>query len=153
VIKTTCTPEVTELFCDAIRLGLSYRDAARVAGIAPRTANDWRAQGREEIEPYATFLAAVERAQGEGAQARLELIMGAALKDWKAAAWIQERRDPADYGTHRLEVTGADGAPLQMSRTEIVIVPAEVPPEQWEAFATRELSRAKAIRVEAEGEG
>ena len=36
-----------------------------------------------------------------------------AMPSWQAAAWKLERRDPERWGRRRVELTGADGAPLQ----------------------------------------
>jgi hypothetical protein len=43
----------------------------------------------------------------------MKKIKAAASLDWRAAAWILERRYPADYGRNVLEVTGSAGGPLK----------------------------------------
>jgi len=42
----------------------------------------------------------------------LERIEAAAKTDWRSAAWMLEHLHPAHFARNRIEVTGADGAPL-----------------------------------------
>ena len=87
------TPELTERFVRAIRLGMRYVDACRYVNISPRTWGHWQNRGSMGEEPYASFLSAVKDAEAEGMLSCLESIERAHRnKDWKAAAWLLERR-------------------------------------------------------------
>jgi transposase len=101
---TKYTPEVGEKLCTAVRHGLTYKLAAAYAGVHYDTLNEWR-RGKPE------FSDALTRAEAEGALARMLRIEKAASDgDWRAAAWIQERRYPQDYGRtveQKVEHSGA----------------------------------------------
>ena len=48
----------------------------------------------------------------EGQVTKVETTVRHAQPDPRSAMWLLERTRPADYGRTRIEVTGADGAPL-----------------------------------------
>ena len=54
------------------------------------------------------------RARGESALKLMLTINKAGTMDWRAAAWILERRFPKDFGKQLVEVTGEDGAPMRV---------------------------------------
>jgi len=86
-------PELQERFCHAVRMGMRYQDACRYVKITPATFQTWTNRGAMGDEPYATFTCAVKAAETEGMMACLESIERAHRnKDWKAAAWLLERR-------------------------------------------------------------
>ncbi len=59
------------------------------------------------------FELALQRAVARGAAVRLRKIEAAAeAGDWRAAAWGLEHCLPEFFAKNRVEVTGADGAPL-----------------------------------------
>lgn len=103
------TPPVVETICDGIRKGLSYKLAAQRAGVGFDAFNRWRKSNR-------AFRDQVEVAEAEGAYANIERIDTAAQGDWKAAAWLLERRHPEAYSRkERLELDGKiDTTPAQV---------------------------------------
>ena len=103
---TKLTPKVRDAICEGIRLGMTYKHAAMAAGITERTFYHWVERGKNGDEPYAQFLQALSGAEAEGIRKNLDAIQGASEKDWRAAAWLLERRHPAEYG-RREEVTHA----------------------------------------------
>lgn len=139
---TDCTPEVTRRICEALRIGCT-RDAAAAAGLISRTAMaTWIRKGNDGIEPYAQFVQEVQRAEDEAEQILLLTIQAQASADWKAAAWILERRRPQQWArTQRTELTGANGGAVQM-QAQVVEIPAQA------ASAT-----AWAAQVAADGQG
>ena len=49
--------------------------------------------------PFAAFLTTLKRAEGAGVERALRVIREASESGtWQAAAWLVERRYPADYG-------------------------------------------------------
>ena len=77
------------------------------------------------------FFDAVERAKADSALRLISQITLQAPADWRAAAFILERRFPDDYG-RRAELTGKAGGPVQVDtkvQTQHVFQPT---PELWD---------------------
>lgn len=51
-------------------------------------------------------------------------------KDWRALAWVQEHRFPDRYGKRQVELTGKDGAAIQVA-TSVVVLPGKVSVDEW----------------------
>ena len=82
-----------ERIIQAIGAGCSYEMSADYAGISRQTLWNWIKKGEEGNDrAYVTFLDNIKSAEIEGAMANLGTIQEASKKDWKAAAWILERR-------------------------------------------------------------
>lgn len=105
---------VTELVCRALRAGATLQSAASYAGIAESTLWDWLKNGRraDGDTPQRAFAFAVDKALAE-------CVVGAVAKisdadDWRAHAWLLERRFPSDFGqVTRTEIGNADGQPFR----------------------------------------
>lgn len=109
---TLCTPEVVNEIADAIKGGMSYEDAAALAGISRATLQNWKARAKAENERlqekgarirkkeqvFVDFLDTLKRAELEGKQYLLTIIANAGKKQWQASAWLLERRYPDEYG-------------------------------------------------------
>ena len=77
----------------AISAGCTYEMSADYAGITRSTLWNWLKKGEDpQQKSYCTFLDQVKRAEVEGAMVHLGTIAQASQKDWKASAWILERR-------------------------------------------------------------
>ena len=112
---TTCSRKLAESVCNGLRAGLSIDAACVTAGISATSYHAWRARA-EEGGVFAEFAELTTRALSEGG-ARLEaVIIKAAPADWRAAAFILERRFP-DTWSKRTQITGADGGPVQAEVT------------------------------------
>ena len=102
---TVRTPDVAERVLLAVSKGVPFTHAARLAGISYSAFCDWRNTDAE-------FRGRLEEAISSGVEERLATIVESARTDWRAAeAWLRLVL-PAEYGRQRLELTGADGAPL-----------------------------------------
>ena len=110
------TPEVQAVLLKAVERGLPLKESALLAGISYDTLNRWRNNGESETaEPvFRNFCKALLQAQAKAVDTLVSQIQSAAKKgDWKAAAWILERRHPHDWGRQeRLEHTGPNGSPI-----------------------------------------
>jgi hypothetical protein len=133
---TDCTPETTAKICAALRLGVSQECAATSAGITERSFYIWLEKGREGLEPYVQFLQEVHAAENDAEMELVNLIKASAQDDWKAGAWILERRHPRRWGRlDRSEISGANGGPVQVA-AQVVEIPAQLPTaEAWAAVA------------------
>ena len=75
------------------------------------------------------FSDTVSRARADSALRLVSQITLQAPTDWRAAAFLLERRFPDDYGK-RSEVTGKDGGPVKVeTKTQHVFQPT---PELWD---------------------
>lgn len=114
---TKFTQETVARLLDGIRAGLPIHLACSAAGITETTFYEWQRgefpyHAKKELKQQ--FSEELTRAKGESALSNINLIKNAALEDWRAAAWILERRFPQDFGKQALEITGADGGPVQI---------------------------------------
>lgn len=84
----------------AVRLGMSFKDAAACAGVSYMTFNRWRERGMAPNAPeeYCDFCRRLDVARAEVQNDCLKQINKAAIEDWKAAAWLLERLNPEDWG-------------------------------------------------------
>lgn len=120
---TKLTPEVEDAMVRAILVGASYKTACQYAGISYQTFLNWRKragavkerQGKSRNAPsdefdvrLIGFVDHIKEAEAVAAIKSLVKINGAAKKDWRAAAWMLERRFPNEYGRRRAQSAGQD---------------------------------------------
>ena len=129
---TKLTPEVHEAIVDGINAGLTFRLTCARAGVNPATFYRWLEKGETaKSGAYSEFCDAVERAKADSALRLISQITLQAPADWRAAAFILERRFPDDYG-RRAELTGKAGGPVQVDtkvQTQHVFQPSK---EVWD---------------------
>ena len=119
---TKFTAETVERLLNAIKVGLPYHLAADAAGISLATFNEWQ---RGEIARSADkhlkayFLDELTRAKGTAALRNAAIVSKAATEDWRAAAWILERRFPQDFGKQALEISGPNSGPIQVEAVQL----------------------------------
>ena len=85
----------------AVRRGIPFKQAAAYAGVSYDTFNRWRRLGSDEDAPerFRKFCDALSQAEGEAVFRLVGTLDSAATRgDWKAAAWILERRHPSFWG-------------------------------------------------------
>jgi Phage terminase, small subunit len=108
------TEERAERLVGLLRAGNTAGAAARATGISERTLREWLRLGAAGAEPYAELRARVEAARGEGEALRVTQIAAAAAEDWRAGAWLLERRfgreDDAGPPLDTAEVAARAGA-------------------------------------------
>ncbi len=87
------TKERTIKICDGIKKGLTYDMCAKYAGVSPSAFYAWLRKGREGKEKkFIDFVSKLEQAEASGAVFHLQNITNNSREDWKASAWILERR-------------------------------------------------------------
>lgn len=87
--------EVEARICEALELGYPHEAAAAYAGISARAFYNWKAKGEKaQRGRYVQFVQAVKKAEAMGEGALVHVVRTAALRDWKAAMTMLERRWP-----------------------------------------------------------
>jgi transposase-like protein len=137
------TKDRRERIVQAIQAGCTYEMAADYAGVTRSTLWNWLKKGEDPKEKtYCTFLDQVKKAEVEGAMVHLGTIAQASQKDWKASAWMLERRHGYSRdGIQRKEepVVELPTNTLELLRDQAVdlkksMMKAEAS-ESWQAFA------------------
>ena len=133
-----------ERIVKAIEAGCTYEMAADYAGISRTTLWAWLRKGEDPKEKaYCTFLNAVKKAEIEGAMVHLGTITQASQKDWKASAWMLERRhgyskDRPTSQPDQEEITVPENT-LELLRTQAVDLKRGMSKaessESWQAYA------------------
>lgn len=100
------TNELIENFCDLIIEGLTLERAARLSGISATTIYRWLAMGKKE-DSEQIYKELVERVQEATECSEFELlqamrIAGSDTRNWRAQAWLLERRFPEKYGKREI---------------------------------------------------
>ena len=127
---TKLTPDVQEAIVDGINAGLTFRLSCARAGLDPATFYRWLEKGETaKSGVYSEFCDTVSRAKADSAMRLVSQITLQAPTDWRAAAFMLERRFPDDYGK-RSEITGKDGGPVKMeAKTQHIYQPTQ---EVWD---------------------
>ena len=111
-------PELQKRFCHAVRLGMRYQDACRYVKISPGTFQSWTNRGAMGEQPFADFTSAVKEAETEGMLSCLESIERAHKnRDWKAAAWLLERRH-SWWPNHMITTVTEEQSSMDLSTEE-----------------------------------
>jgi hypothetical protein len=100
-----------ERILNAIRLGLSIRDACEYAGIGTTSYYEIQEKAKAGMEPYASFAEQLKKAMIER-EMRLLANLEQHNANWLVSAWRLERMFPEKYGRIRHELTGANGNPI-----------------------------------------
>ena len=97
----TFDPLVAAKIVASLEAGLYRAAAFRAAGVPPKTAIRWLEAGSRGADPLlADFFGRASEAEAKAMDRYLATIQQAAFGgDWKAAAWILERRWPKLWGT------------------------------------------------------
>ena len=116
---TKLTPEVQDIIVDGINAGVTYA-----------TFYNWLEKGEvAKSGVLMEFFDAVSRAKADSALRLVSQITLQAPTDWRAAAFLLERRFPDDYGK-RSELTGKDGGPVKVeAKTQHIFQPTQ---EVWD---------------------
>lgn len=100
------TPEVRSRVLQALRVGVSYEEAATYAGIHRDTLNEWKKADSD-------FSDDCKKARASMEVESLAIIAQAGRKSWQARAWMLERMFPDRY-SRRVMLGGGGGAPIQI---------------------------------------
>ena len=126
--NTKLTEELQKDFIRLVSAGVYVRQVCETVGISEATVYNWMSRGSAEIlrlennpkarpsakeAPYVDFFYKVKKAEN-ASEVRAVILWQEEIKgDWRAAKEFLARRFP-DRWSPRLEVTGAEGAPVQV---------------------------------------
>jgi len=101
--KTGRPPKLDDIavqkICEALSVGSYIESAAAYAGVTKVTLYAWlKAGNRQKRGKYREFLNAVEQAMEMGEMAHVNNIAEKSKGDWKASAWMLERKFPKKWG-------------------------------------------------------
>ena len=92
-MRSKFTEPIKKAFLAQLKQGATYRIACAAVGINEKTFYRWIAKGKEQKRgAYATFVENVMKSNAIGAGSSLQTIQTEARTNWKAAAWLLERR-------------------------------------------------------------
>jgi hypothetical protein len=94
-----------EILKEALCLGLNITDSCNIAGIS-------RESFYKRIEENKKFKQVVEATQITCKKQCLRIIRDAAIKNWRAAAWLLERKYPKEFGLDRCLEIGEENEKL-----------------------------------------
>jgi hypothetical protein len=110
--------EAVEKILEYLPRVMYLETAAALAGVSHRTLQDWLKRGKEvrrrarrtgepipqAEEMYANLAAAIKAVVAHAEMVALGQVAGASQYDWRAAAWMLEKRFPSRWGRDRAEV-------------------------------------------------
>lgn len=106
--KALRSPEREQAVLNALRVGNTRRASAAAAGVSHETFYNWLTD--------VTFSDRVTQAEAEAELRFLGQVAKHAATSPQAAQWWLERRRPADYRRQDgVELTGANGGPIEMA--------------------------------------
>jgi transposase len=114
------TPKVVARIEELLVAGCSMREVATVVDLDYSTVKKWLKRGREaKSGEYFAFFTRVSRARERCTASLTEFIQKAAPGDWRAAAWMLERRAPKRWSkTQSVELSGKGGRPIEVQSDE-----------------------------------
>jgi hypothetical protein len=129
---------------EALKIGATYKLAAEAAGIAPSTFYKYLRKGRDQETPmWAEFYRQVQAANHDRSQFMLKRIEEGSRKDWRAAAWLLERRylyrlnAPMDIPEEEPAKKTSD--PIELLKNQIAdlqrAIASAAAAQSWQAYA------------------
>jgi hypothetical protein len=99
---TLCSPAVVDKILAAVAIGSYWRPACEAAGVSYQAVREWIAKAERDrssgiTSSYTEFTDKLERAQAE-AEVSLARAVAGTPDDWRAQAFILERRYRANWG-------------------------------------------------------
>ena len=98
--KTKLSPDLQKRLLDAIAAGNYIHTACAAVGIGESTYFKWLERGRAGESPYREFIEALTRAEQQAIVSLVKIVRSHAIGDWRAAAFLLERRQKKDWGRH-----------------------------------------------------
>jgi len=104
MLPNTLTEAKTGKICECLRLGMSKSASAKAAGISNQLLSFWMKRGEETTEEdgtgFHTFFQRISQSITGCEEEHLKVVAKAGMEDgdWKASAWLLERRFREQWG-------------------------------------------------------
>jgi hypothetical protein len=92
------TPERCAKIIELVRRGNFRETACAQAGVSGRALRNWLAAAARGEEKFVAFVDKLETAEAEAENILVVACRKGAIKDWRAAAWLLERRGSKRWG-------------------------------------------------------
>lgn len=107
--KSKCTKEVIEQAVKLRQVGVPDHKIAQAIHVAPNNMSKWINHPNSDIQRE--FSRRMKDAEVQGIAYLCQKVLEAARDgDWKAAAWLLERKYPGDFGKPEARLRKADSA-------------------------------------------
>jgi hypothetical protein len=118
------TPEVEKEFVGLVKAGSYIETVCAVVGIGRSTYYDWMKKANDSLESisYTRFRDEVRKAQAWAEARDVVIVKKHADKNWRAAAWLLERKYPQRWGRRKHQKKGKVPA-------KPVVSPVNISPE------------------------
>jgi transposase len=109
------TPEIADQIATTLALGGHFELACKAAAVPLATALAWRQRGAQaneddtEDEPYRSFYELAAEAEAKSESHLIVYIEKAGRSDWRAAAWLLERRHRSRWAADLPPAGGTPG--------------------------------------------
>lgn len=100
----------------AVESGVSPYVAGSMLGLDVGTIRRILTRGRDGIEPWASLVVQIDRAVARSISRWVGNVDTAAAEDWRAAAWLLERRFPKKFGRDRGEKSSGGAITVEFIR-------------------------------------
>lgn len=111
--KEKCTEDLIERAVKLKKGGANNADISAAVGVNPSTLSQWINHPKSKNQ--AALSKALKKAEADYKNALLAIIArDAKERDWKAAAWLLERKYPSEYSRRSgfIDADGKDAAPV-----------------------------------------
>lgn len=129
--KAELTPDIQDMLIAGLTAGHNCSAICRYMHIDERVVSGWKTRGdKDNSGLYHRFAVAYDKAIGDSEIKLLKRIKDAGAKDWRALAWIMERRWPERWGKNRAEAPDenkATGASLTLIFNKGEVKKGEIP--------------------------
>ena len=125
------TPKLANEIAASFRKGATLKIAAGKAEIPPAVLRAWLQEGERDLtsiydaetgvpQPETRLYIACAKATAEYLEKHVGNVSDPGKDEWRNSSWLLERRDEDFNPAAKVEVTGADGGPVQIEGRSIV---------------------------------
>ena len=120
--KSRFTPEIADAVVDGLTKGLTKRNISETLGLGKNTISVWLKAGQEGDPAFVSFADRCAQAEKQAQGSLIAMISEQGHKDWRAAAWLLERR----FDAFKLRSRTSADAQAELDRLNIEKAQAEL---------------------------